>query len=206
MAFITVAKSLPKDKTVYVAVSGGVDSMVALHFLKRKHNVEVLHYVHSASAYAEKEKDFVVGFCEKHGIVCHVEYQQQTKEKSESQEENWRKARYEFFRKFDLVVTGHTLDDAVEWYLFSCFNGQGKFMEYSNDNVVRPFILTEKQKLLDYATQHGVEYIHDVTNDDVSFAARNRIRNNILPEVLKVNLGIYKVVKKRIIEKMKDVK
>ena len=203
MAYITVAKSLPKDKTIHVAVSGGVDSMVLLHFLKRKHNVEAIHYVHSSSENAEAEKEFVVGYCERHGIVCHVEYQHTVKDKGESQEESWRNARYDFFKKFDIVVTAHTLDDAVEWYLFTCFNGQGKFMEYANCNVVRPFILTEKQKLLDYANQHGVEFIHDATNDDVSFAARNRIRNNILPEVLKVNQGIYKVVKKKVIEKVK---
>lgn len=204
MAFITVAKTLPKDTVVYVAVSGGVDSMVALHFLKRKHKVEVLHYVHSNSENAHKERDFVVDYCNRHGIICHVEYQMTSKDKKDSQEENWRKARYQFFKKYGTVVTGHTLDDAVEWYLFSCFNGLGKFMEYANGNVVRPFILTTKEKVLDYAVQHGVEYIHDVTNDDVEFAARNRIRNVILPEVLKVNKGIYKVVKKRIIEKISE--
>lgn len=206
MASLSVLKSLPKDK-IGVAVSGGIDSMSALHFLNKRHNVVVLHYVHSESEKALEECQFVKEYCDKHDIQHIITYQKDTRPPDTSKEEHWRNGRYEFFKEFDFpIVTGHTLDDAVEWYLFSSFHGQGKFMEYSHGNIVRPFLATTKKKIIDYAEEYGVEFIHDVTNDDPEFASRNRIRNIILPEVLKVNPGIYKVVKKRILEKIKNGK
>ena len=44
MTLIKLQGKLPRK--ISVAVSGGVDSMVALDFLKRNHVVTVLHYNH----------------------------------------------------------------------------------------------------------------------------------------------------------------
>jgi tRNA(Ile)-lysidine synthase TilS/MesJ len=68
-----------------------------------------------------------------------------------STEEHWRDERYKFFRTFNMpVITGHNLDDVIEWFLFSSLHGQGKVMPYNNKNVIRPFISTSKRSLEDW--------------------------------------------------------
>jgi tRNA(Ile)-lysidine synthetase-like protein len=193
------------DKHLYVAVSGGVDSMAILHHLKRKFDVTVLHFIHNDSDTAYQEFQFVYEYCVTNNIPAIYKFQKEERTPKQSQEEYWRNGRYDFFKNIKgTVVTGHTLDDAVEWYLFSAFNGLGKFMEYSHANVIRPYLTTKKEDIVHYAKRNNVIWLEDESNVDVSFAARNRIRHNILPEVLKVNPGIYKVVKKRILQKVND--
>ena len=191
---------------VYVAVSGGVDSMVALHLMSRKHEVTALHYVHAGCQRADEELAFVVAYCRDNGIKLITSHQVEPCPPKGSNEDHWRKGRYAFFNEFadSPVVTGHTLDDAVEWYIFSACHGMGKYMEYANGHVIRPLLLTKKERIISYATRHNVPWVEDSTNADVDFAARNRIRHLIVPEVLKVNPGIHKVVAKRIRQKLED--
>ena len=191
-------KRLPH--TIYVAVSGGVDSVATLHFLKRKHSVTVLHYVHD-SDYAAEEHEFVRKLCELWQLPLIVGYQAKSPVVG-SREQYWRNGRYEFFKQFDApVIIGTTLDDAVEWYIFTCLRGQGHYMNYQNDNVCKPFLTTRKQDLIDYALANNLEWIEDPSNTDIDFARRNRIRANLIPEICDIEPGIYGIVKKRIIEK-----
>lgn len=195
-----VIRTLP-DR-VAVAVSGGVDSLVTLHWLQKRRNVFAVHYIHD-SEYAVQEHKFVETFCRAHGIELVCETQDPSSRQGLSQEEYWRRGRYEFFKKFDVpVCTGHTLDDAVEWYLFTAFNGEGRYMEYRHANVIRPFITTRKNVLVEYAAVNSLDWLDDLTNQDPNFAARNRIRHCILPEALKVNPGLYNMVKRRLVEKL----
>lgn len=186
--------------SVCVAVSGGVDSVVLLHYLRPHHNVTVVHYVHN-SPYAPVELEFVKGLCEEWQLPLVVGHQTDTREK-QSQEQYWRDGRYQFFKSLgDTVCTAHTLDDAVEWYLFTSMHGEGHYMPYRNGNVVRPLLVTTKSHLLDYATQHGIKWLEDPTNQDTTFAARNLIRKNMVPLANAINPGINTMIKKRIIQK-----
>jgi tRNA(Ile)-lysidine synthase TilS/MesJ len=77
-------------------------------------------------------------------------------------EEHWRDERYKFFRSFDEpVITGHNLDDVIEWFLFSSLHGQGKVIPYRNKNVFRPFISTSKRKLEDWCERKGSSFMVD---------------------------------------------
>lgn len=205
MAKLQVIRTLSglQDGGAIVAVSGGVDSMVALHFMlhNRKFTPIVLYYMHAHDANAEKEYRFIHEYCSEHNIGLMVNTQKEEPYRG-SREAFWRKGRYESFHMYSSlpVITGHHLDDAVEWYLFTSFRGCAKVMPYRNKNVIRPFLYNKKADFMEYADKHNVPFIHDETNDDSDFAARNRIRNTILPEVLKVNPGIYTVVRKKIEE------
>jgi tRNA(Ile)-lysidine synthase len=75
-------------------------------------------------------------------------------------------------------------------------------MEYSHANVIRPFLATRKSELIDYAQTHQIPWLEDPSNQDVEFAARNRIRHDMLPSALLVNPGLHNMVRKRIIEKL----
>jgi tRNA(Ile)-lysidine synthase TilS/MesJ len=75
-------------------------------------------------------------------------------------------------------------------------------MEYSHANVIRPWLATRKSQLIEYAQTHQIAWLEDPSNQDVEFAARNRIRHDILPAALKINPGLHNMVRKRIIEKL----
>lgn len=197
---IKLIEKLPRE--LCVAVSGGVDSMTAMHFLSRYHNVTALHYIHSDSVNSQAESEFVIRECDKYNIKLLLKSQETKISKRQSKEEHWRNGRYSWFREFsECVVIAHTLDDAVETYLFGCLHGVPRIMDYSHANCVRPFLATKKEKMIDYARRHDVHWLHDATNDDCGFAARNRIRNKIVPEALFVNPGLFKVVKRMMLEK-----
>ena len=62
---IKLQGKLPRK--ISVAVSGGVDSMVALDFLKRNHVVNVLHYNHG-TGHSDEAEAFVTRYCKDNGI------------------------------------------------------------------------------------------------------------------------------------------
>lgn len=197
---IKVQGKLPHS--VYVACSGGVDSMAVVDFLRRKHDVEVIHYNHGNPT-ASAEQQFVYDYCEKHNIECILGGVNagDSLPKDTSLEEYWRNRRYEFFEQFASpetpVITCHHLDDCVETWIWSSLNGEGKIIPYRNKNVIRPFRLNRKRELELWANLRNVPYIEDASNADTKFI-RNYIRHEMMPNVLKVNPGIHKVIKKKV--------
>lgn len=199
---INVQGKLPHS--VYVACSGGVDSMAVVDFLRRKHDVEVIHYNHGNPT-ASAEQQFVYDYCEKHDIECILGgvNAEDRLPKDTSLEEYWRMRRYAFFEQFASaetpVITCHHLDDCVETWIWSSLHGEGKIIPYRNKNVIRPFRLNRKRDLELWANLHNVPYIEDASNTDTKFV-RNYIRHEMMPNVLKVNPGIHKVIKKKVVQ------
>ena len=190
---LRVLGKLPRE--LVVAVSGGPDSMAILDFLSNNHDVTAAYFDHG-TPFGEECKHFVKEFCEERDIplVLNNIYLDCPPEKS--MEEHWRDERYKFFRTFESpVVTGHNLDDVMEWFLFSSLHGQGKIIPYRNKKVIRPFISTPKRELLDWCDRKDVPYLSDPGNKDKKFM-RSIIRHDILPNARLVNPGIEKTIKK----------
>jgi tRNA(Ile)-lysidine synthase len=195
-------------RKVYVACSGGVDSMAALDFLKRKHDVFVLHFNHGTD-YGFKALEFVSNYCADNdiGFLTNVTGQEREKQARESQEEYWRSIRYDWLERCTerQIVTAHHLDDCVETWVWSSMHGTGKIIPYSrNERVLRPFRGTRKRDLELWANLNNVPYIEDDTNTDTCYT-RNYIRHEMMPHVLKVNPGIHKVVAKKVKEELSNV-
>jgi len=76
-------------------------------------------------------------------------------------------------------------------------HGKAKITPYRRGNVIRPFLLTKKEKLIKWCEKKEVPWIEDKSNKNNAFA-RNRIRNVILPEIKKINPGIQKVVARKV--------
>tara|TARA_B100000029_G_scaffold491738_1_gene552261 strand:+ start:162 stop:791 length:630 start_codon:yes stop_codon:yes gene_type:complete len=195
---IQLACPVPRD--VIIACSGGVDSMVALDFfVKGRKNIKVAHFDHG-TPHAQLAKRFVESYCRDHEIELLQSRVTRPKLDSESPEEYWRNERLSWLYSLPgQVITAHHLDDAVEWWIFSSLNGIGRVIPSSNKNIIRPFLWTPKEELINWSKRKKVPYIKDESNKDVRYA-RNRIRHNILPEALKINPGLYKVVKKKLQE------
>jgi tRNA(Ile)-lysidine synthase len=190
-------------RKVYVACSGGVDSMAALDFLKRKHDVFVLHFNHGTD-YGFKALEFVSNYCADNdiGFLTNVTGQEREKQARESQEEYWRSIRYDWLERCTerQIVTAHHLDDCVETWVWSSMHGTGKIIPYSrNERVLRPFRSTRKRDLELWANLNNVPYIEDDSNKDTCYT-RNYIRHEMMPNVLRVNPGIHKTIAKKVKE------
>jgi tRNA(Ile)-lysidine synthase len=184
-------------RSVFVAVSGGPDSMTALDFLRRNHEVVAIHFNHGTEHGREAER-FVTSIMKTCGIPLIVGRIDREKAEGESREEFWRKERYAFFRQVvgdAPLVTAHTLDDAMENWVFTSLHGSPRLIPKQNGNILRPFILSRKVDMLEWCKQKGVPFVLDPGNMDLSFP-RARIRNVIMPELLKINLGFPKVIAK----------
>ena len=190
---------LPRE--CVVACSGGADSMAALSFLTNhtKRNVTVAYFDHGTE-FGTQAKTFVQDFCSFNGLSLTIGSINSEKPKDESWEEYWRNQRYRFLHSFDLpVITAHNLNDQIETWLFTGFHGNSRLIPYQNKNVIRPFMLTLKSELIEWCKFKNVPWLEDPSNQNTNFM-RNKIRHDILPEVLKVNPGFDKVILKKVME------
>lgn len=190
--------------TIYVACSGGSDSMAALSFLRNsRRNVKVAHFDHG-TIHADDARKFVVDYCRKNKIEYTLGTVNRKRLSDESREEYWRNERYRFFEELDApVVTAHHLDDVAEWWLFTSLHGDPKLTPHKNGSVIRPFLVTHKRDLLAWAKSRNVPFVEDPTNKNLAYM-RNLIRHRIMPQCVKVNPGLSKVLKKKLLKISKE--
>ena len=196
---IKIQGKIPRQ--VMIAVSGGVDSMAALDFLRRNHEVEVYYFNHGTE-YGERAEDLVRRYIMKYDLPFQIRgIAQGTKPKRMSKEEWWRDERYKWMDLFSQhhlpVITCHHLDDCVETWVWSSMHGTGKIIPYRRNGVIRPFRQTRKRDFELWAAMHNVPYLEDDSNADTCYT-RNYIRHEMMPHVLRVNPGIHKTIKKKV--------
>ena len=196
---IKIQGKIPRK--VMLAVSGGVDSMATLDFLRRNHEVEVFYFNHGTE-YGERAEDLVRRYIMKYNLPFQIRgIAKGTKPKNKSWEEWWREERYKWIDMFSQhhlpVITCHHLDDCVETWVWSSMHGTGKIIPYHRNNVIRPFRLTRKRDFELWAAMHNVPYLEDDSNADTCYT-RNYIRHEMMPHVLRVNPGIHKTIAKKV--------
>ena len=196
---IRLVGTLPEK--LYVAVSGGADSMAVLDFLSRTNrDIRVVHVNHG-TAHAEEASALIEAHCWDKGYKLKTFKLERERDPKESIEEYWRNERYRIFSDLEgPVITCHHLDDVIEWYLFSAIHGEGRIMPYERGNVIRPFLLTPRQILRRWCERKNVPFVEDPGNKDERYM-RSIIRHEILPQALRVNPGLHKVVFKLVKQK-----
>lgn len=195
---------IPRDK-FYVACSGGIDSMVLVDFLKcfPKYKFSLLYFNHGTKHGSEAE-EFLKNRSNELNLELIVGCIGREKEKRESKEEFWREERYNFLHSFsETVLTAHHLNDCVETWIHSSLCGNPKVIPYRRNNVIRPFLCVPKKEILSWQQRKEVIYIEDESNGDLRYT-RNLIRQELMPTVLKINPGIEKVVRKKLISAVSD--
>jgi len=201
--------SLPADTPILLALSGGADSRALLHMLSdycrlHKAPLAVAHVNHMIRGKdAERDRDFCRGLAEHYGIqffLLEADVPTLAKAHGRGLEEEARIVRYEFFasvmkkHSIPVLATAHNATDNAETVIFNLARGSGlkglcgipPTRPCDGGTVIRPLLKMSKAEILDYCHQNGLEYVTDATNSDVDYS-RNRIRNNILPELLKIN-------------------
>jgi tRNA(Ile)-lysidine synthase len=196
---IRLQGKLPRE--VYIACSGGVDSMAVVDFLRNNHDVNLVFFNHGTKT-SDIALNFVADYADKNGLpflygtVGH--FAAENKPKDDSWEEHWRKERYKYFHTISAdIITAHHLDDCVETWVWSSMHGTGKIIPYRNRNVIRPFRQTRKRDFQLWANLKNVPYVEDDSNTDTCYT-RNYIRHEMMPHVLRVNPGIHKTILKKV--------
>lgn len=196
MKKLPIQHKIASDK-IYIGFSGGVDSVAATHYLMQKKPDVSLIFVHHQTTNSEKAlHETVIPFSNKYNLNLNVYHISKECVQSEN---SWRNERYKIFHSNDEpVITCHHLDDCVETWVWSSLHGNGKIIPYRNRNVIRPFRMLEKQRFIDYAMNNNLTWTEDESNIDTKYI-RNHIRHKMMPDILKVNPGINKVVRKKVI-------
>lgn len=196
---IRIIDKIPSN--VVIACSGGIDSMVVTNFLLQgRRNVRLAYFNHDTS-HSMQAQNFVEKFAEDNKLDLFIGKIQGTKGKR-SMEEFWRDERYSFFNriKTNFLITCHHLDDAVETWVMSAMHGQCKLIPYRREpNLYRPFLMTSKKIIKDYANRKHVRWVEDPTNVRTEYI-RNHIRHALMPGILKINPGIRTMIRKKLIE------
>lgn len=189
----------PLPKKLVVACSGGVDSMAAVDFLRRKHDVTVAYFNHQ-TPHGNSSLDWLTAWCNNNNLELITSSLEGERHPTQSQEEFWRIQRYQWFKSLKTpVVTAHHLDDCVETYVFNCLHGKSHTISYEHANVVRPFLTTCKSDLQQWCERKQVPWIDDPSNAEVKYM-RNYIRHILLPHARQVNPGLTKVVRKIVLD------
>lgn len=190
----------PISSPCYVAVSGGIDSMVALHFLSRARTPTIVHCDHG-TAYGAIARKFVESYAQQRHIALNVHEIDTTAKPTNGLENHWRKFRMSVFNSYDApVITAHHLNDVMESYLMGMANGFPRMIApYSDEgNMARPFLLWTRKDIEAYAQKHKVPYLEDPSNADTKFT-RNYVRHVMMENVLRVNPGFEKVIRKKVL-------
>lgn len=193
---IIFGKEQLNNKTVAVAVSGGMDSTCLLHYLNKIKSdygftLKAINIDHNMRENSNAESQFVVDFCDKLGVElkCFT-----AKKNSLKAEEDARIFRYECFRKCidegfcDMVATAHHKSDLIESVLLNVFRGTGisglKGIKCVTENgIIRPMLYTKKAEIEGYCMRENVPYVVDDSNLKTDYN-RNFLRLEIIPKLL----------------------
>jgi len=192
-------KKLPVN--IFLAFSGGVDSVACLDYLNSKHNVTLV-YINHRDPTSEEEEAIVDHVADNYNLKT-IKFRSKAVAVS-NKEHVWREERYKAFHNIDgPVITCHHLDDCVETWVWKSLTGTPSIIPYRNRNVIRPFRTTRKHDFESWVCRKGLLHFQDPSNYDKSYATRNYIRNVMMPHVLRVNPGIHNTIRKIILKEEK---
>ena len=193
---------IPKSP-FWVACSGGSDSMALVDLLMRypKNRFGILHFNHGTECCGEAE-DFVRDFCARKGLELVVgRTDDPVPRPGEGREEAWRRMRYSFLAAHvdRPILMAHHLNDVAETWLMTSLRGRPRLIPYSNPKyrLARPMLAAPKAEIEEWNRAHGVEWVLDRSNLDVTIP-RNLVRREIMPRALKVNPGFLTALRKKV--------
>ena len=191
------------DKNIVIALSGGIDSVVLLHFLNSHYpgNIRAVHINHNLSKHSKDWSLFCIEQCHKQGVEFKsIDINIKT---SSNIEENARKKRYNSLKselsKNEVLCTAHHQEDQSETFLLQLFRGSGvaglasmpKMKRFADAFLYRPFLNISKQLIVDYATKYNLDWVEDDSNINLNFK-RNLLRLEFIP---KLESGFEGVIK-----------
>lgn len=195
MPLMNALNKLPRDASCYwVALSGGVDSMVLLHALVGAElgvPIKAIHVHHGLSVYADQWQQLCESVCQELGVALKTVHVH-VKTAGKGLEDAARQARYDAFAELvglgDILLTAHHGDDQVETMLLRLMRGAGPrglasmaaSRPLGRGLLMRPLLGMERRELERYAQTHHVRWAEDDSNVDRRFD-RNYLRHEVMP-------------------------
>jgi tRNA(Ile)-lysidine synthase len=193
-------RSLPDHKRLWVALSGGLDSVLLLHltaFCRGSHApLGAIHVNHQLQPNAVEAESFCRAQCERLGIPLVVRRVTVSTGKEASGtggvEEAARHARYGVFEQLleagDVLLMAHHADDQAETVLFRLLRGSGvaglsgmpRTRSLGAGQLVRPLLAIERADLERWGRHAGLSWVEDPSNSDQHYD-RNYLRHAVLP-------------------------
>ncbi len=185
----------------YIAVSGGIDSMVLLHLFQHfQFSFGVLHCnFKMRGEESDADMRFIHDYCEENSIQLRIgffETELIAKELKESIQVTARNLRYNWFyeqmqeNNVDFVATAHHLDDQVETFLINLTRGTGldglTGIPSHNDKIIRPLLPFSRDEIVSYAKKNNIKWREDSSNASDKYL-RNKIRHNVIPILKEIN-------------------
>jgi len=202
-----------KGDNILVAVSGGPDSVLLLHFFLRLSrekdiSVRVAYVHHNLRKEADAELIFVKKLAERNSVPFffrNIKIDGKTGIEEQARIKRYR-ALYGIAKRAgcNRIAVGHTLDDQAETVVMRFIKGAGlaglrgilpekRLFRNRNISIIRPLLSLEKKEILDGLKRGSISYRIDRSNLSGNFL-RNRIRSEVLPLLLKYNPGIKKQI------------
>ncbi len=197
--FIAQYKLIEKNERILISLSGGTDSVLALHFFykyKKKYKIDIaaIHFNHQLRGEeSDEDEKFCNEICKNLNVPFYsfrLNVYEYAKKNKQSLEEAARELRYksldDFTKKykFDKIITAHNLTDNTETILLNLFSGTGlsgfSGIPIKRKNIIRPLLCLTKIEILNYLHKYNLNYRIDSSNLKNDFK-RNIIRNEILP-------------------------
>ncbi|XMB71632.1 tRNA lysidine(34) synthetase TilS [Mycoplasmatota bacterium WC30] len=188
---------IKENDMLLLAVSGGIDSMVLLHYLHdfstaKKFGLAVVHLDHQKRKESVLDCQLVVDTCAKLSIECYTE--KLVSQDSENFHDYARTKRYDFFVKIaknigaNKIVLAHNSNDNAETVLMrltrgSSFEGyRGILAEtnYDGITIIRPMLSVSRTEILAYQKANNIVFNEDSSNQEDHYT-RNRYRHHVLP-------------------------
>ncbi|WP_158589517.1 tRNA lysidine(34) synthetase TilS [Butyrivibrio sp. CB08] len=189
-----------EESRVVVGFSGGADSVALMEVLcdlkdLLKISIFPIHLNHMIRQEAGEDEEFCRAFCADKGVPfksVSVDIPSMAKEKSLTEEEAGRYARYEAFESYadevgaSYIAVAHHQNDVAETLLMNLLRGSGlhgaSAIRPVRGNVVRPLLGVTRQEIEEFLRKRDISFCIDKTNlEDIH--TRNYLRNQIIPEL-----------------------
>jgi tRNA(Ile)-lysidine synthase len=194
-----IGTNLPflKEKSLLLACSGGVDSVVLTHLCVASGLKVTLAHSNFQLRGDESDGDeaFVRNLAQKSGVgvmVKSFDTEIYAEAHRGSIQMAARELRYQWFKElldtgeFDFVLTAHHADDDLETFLINLSRGTGieglSGIPIQNEKVIRPLLNFSRQEILSYAKDNALEWREDSSNSESKYL-RNKIRLDIVPQL-----------------------
>jgi tRNA(Ile)-lysidine synthase len=192
-----------RQRKLYLAFSGGLDSTVLLYGLARlqqtghlgeQGELVALHVHHGLQAQAGAWVEHAQQVCQSLAVALRVLHVHIDVEQGGGLEAAARTARYaalaDVVTQGDVLLTAHHLDDQAETLLLQMLRGAGVrgmsampvLQPFSAGWHLRPLLAFSRSRLQEIALKLGLAWVEDPSNADVHYA-RNQMRRRVLPVV-----------------------
>ena len=210
--FAVKEKLFTAKQKILVAVSGGVDSVVLCELFRMvKMDFGILHCNFQLRGKdSDDDETFVKELAKKYGVDFYCERFDTKKFQAANKlslEVAARNLRYHYFEEirsnfdYDMIATAHHLNDTVETLLFNLVKGTGikglTGIPLKNGKIIRPLLFASRAEIENYAVENSISYRTDMSNLSNEFD-RNKIRNEIIPLLKKINPSLENTMLKNI--------